>query len=367
MHRCDADPAALAKYVLALLKKEKTVEELKESMVAQMDVFLQAETNSFVEMLFKVVDTKEYLDPPKPKEVEEEPQKKEEKSEVGVEADSTSPTRDYPKYSERGVVEERRRYPRSPPRRGRPVRDLRSPPRRFRSRSFSPRPERRSRRRSRSPPFLEKGRRYLEFLARRGRSADRRGSRDSTPTRDEAGYTPVAKRPRCRDYDEKGFCLRGDLCKFDHGMDAVVLEDAAKSLTAAPYVPSVPAVIPFPPPALPQLPPGYPPFTAAKRGHEGGLSDPPAKRFDYSRVGRGRGRGRGRGWGRGGSTVVAVRNIPPEFNTIAHLNSHFARYGSLSNVQVQFAGDPASALVSFQDPAEAAAALNSTEAVMNNR
>ena len=46
--------------------------------------------------------------------------------------------------------------------------------------------------------------------------------------RDEgAGYTPSpAKRPRCRDYDEKGFCLRGDLCKFDHGSDAVVLEDA---------------------------------------------------------------------------------------------------------------------------------------------
>ena len=30
--------------------------------------------------------------------------------------------------------------------------------------------------------------------------------------------------PRCRDYDEKGFCLKGDLCKFDHGTDAVVLE-----------------------------------------------------------------------------------------------------------------------------------------------
>ena len=41
-------------------------------------------------------------------------------------------------------------------------------------------------------------------------------------------YTPSAvsvsggKRPRCRDYDEKGFCLQGDQCKFDHGNDAVV-------------------------------------------------------------------------------------------------------------------------------------------------
>ena len=62
--RCDADPAALAKYVLALIKKDKSVDELKESMVSQMDVFLQNETKSFVEMLFTVVDTKEYINPP---------------------------------------------------------------------------------------------------------------------------------------------------------------------------------------------------------------------------------------------------------------------------------------------------------------
>ena len=61
---CDADPAALAKYVLALIKKDKSVDELKESMVSQMDVFLQNETKSFVEMLFTVVDTKEYINPP---------------------------------------------------------------------------------------------------------------------------------------------------------------------------------------------------------------------------------------------------------------------------------------------------------------
>jgi hypothetical protein len=31
LYRCDADPAALAKYVLALIKKDKTVAELKVS------------------------------------------------------------------------------------------------------------------------------------------------------------------------------------------------------------------------------------------------------------------------------------------------------------------------------------------------
>lgn len=30
---------------------------------------------------------------------------------------------------------------------------------------------------------------------------------------------------RCRDFDEKGLCMRGELCPFDHGKDPVVLED----------------------------------------------------------------------------------------------------------------------------------------------
>jgi hypothetical protein len=40
--RCDADPAALAKYVFALVKKDKPVADLRASMVEQLDVFLQS-------------------------------------------------------------------------------------------------------------------------------------------------------------------------------------------------------------------------------------------------------------------------------------------------------------------------------------
>ena len=32
------------------------------------------------------------------------------------------------------------------------------------------------------------------------------------------------KQQRCRDYDEKGYCMRGDQCPYDHGSDPVVLE-----------------------------------------------------------------------------------------------------------------------------------------------
>ncbi len=38
--RCDADPAALAKYVVALLRKEKPKPILKELCVDQLEVFL---------------------------------------------------------------------------------------------------------------------------------------------------------------------------------------------------------------------------------------------------------------------------------------------------------------------------------------
>lgn len=388
----------MAKYVLALIKKEKTKDELKESMVQQMDVFLQSETNSFIELLFKVVESKEYLDSGN---VEKEvidakagqlSQAKAEleavEAKIEAAADSTTPQRE-----EKYVTEERsRKFRAGSPRDRRLASRLgpRETHRRFRSRSrsrsLSPRYERvRSRRRSRSPPpgYIDRRRRSLEFILRRGRSLERARykvtSRDSTPTRDEAGYTPTAivksKRPRCRDYDIKGFCLKGDLCHFDHGIDAVVLEDAAKAVNAPgyqptdPYVPGLPRVaagIPYPPPAsaLSVPPPGFPGIVG-KRSFDGSGFEPPTK------MGRGRGRGGrgGRGGGRGGmgGNMLAVRNIPAAFNTITHLNGHFSRYGALQNVQVQFEGDPSSALITFHSTEEANMAFNSSEAVMNNR
>lgn len=36
-------------------------------------------------------------------------------------------------------------------------------------------------------------------------------------------------RQRCIDYDEKGYCLRGDMCPFDHGMDRIVVNEMASS------------------------------------------------------------------------------------------------------------------------------------------
>lgn len=66
MFRCDADSSALARYVLALLKKDKPEKELKRVMIEQLDVFLVEETKPFVERLLEAISTEEYLKTPLP-------------------------------------------------------------------------------------------------------------------------------------------------------------------------------------------------------------------------------------------------------------------------------------------------------------
>lgn len=48
------------------------------------------------------------------------------------------------------------------------------------------------------------------------------------------------KRQRCRDFEEKGYCMRGETCPWDHGVDPVVLEDinnpALISIQSAPHM-----------------------------------------------------------------------------------------------------------------------------------
>ncbi|XP_059079466.1 zinc finger protein swm-like [Tigriopus californicus] len=419
---CDADPAALAKYVLALIKKDKPEKELRQSMQAQMEVFLQNETPGFIDLLFETVENGRYLQhtpttPEKPTPIvkSELPDPNDEPPADGV-ADSTTPTRlpasevTHPDHE--APVQAGQRSPSSEFMKNRirvRRRSSRSPVSAHRRRNSSRNRYRSRSSRSRSPPTSGH---YRPTRSSRSRSPYRRTSRPHRPRSfsppnnapEDEGPSPylpstTAKRPRCRDYDEKGFCMRGDMCKFDHGNDAVVLEDtvvpgassgvpayqpsSVTSVYAEPYVPTGHPPVSLPPLHIP--PPGYNPGGNARKR---GLDDhhtayPPAKQSVHDRLGaynrahrggrgsRGRG-GRGGGVhhvgsGGSGSTQIAVRNIPPEMNNIAHLNNHFARFGSLVNIQVQFEDDPGSALVTFSNPEDAGTAYNSPDAVLSNR
>ncbi|XP_034461599.1 RNA-binding protein 27 isoform X3 [Hippoglossus hippoglossus] len=328
---CDADPSALANYVVALVKKDKPEKELKALCADQLDVFLQKETTGFVDKLFECLTTKNYLGSPAAKETPKEEVKPPAVKPDAVEAETPeeerenrwrrSPLRNRSDFESRNRDDRRREE-----------RKRRDFERHGKSSSDSHRERERHERRRGSP----RGRSYSRSRSRsgsRGKDREHRGGRDfkskfEVERKDTDGYNssttsgplqqqhpppllptpphpfssssssaagisgpggvPVATmahlpdsttdswsgyygtqrqdgvvkpfsnkvaslKQRCRDYDEKGFCVRGDLCLFDHGNDPLIVDDV-----------NLPNMIPFPPPpvmpptGLPMPPTGLP-------------------------------------------------------------------------------------------------------------
>ncbi|GLD55986.1 RNA-binding protein 26 [Lates japonicus] len=590
---CDADPSALAKYVVALVKKDKSEKELKALCIDQLDVFLQKETQPFVDKLFEAVNNKSYL--PQPEQpsslgkVEKDEQKKdetnreEEREKKFSRRVNHSPPQSSSRYSrdsrrgddrKRDDRSRKRDYDRNPPRRD-SYRD-RYNRRRGRSRSYS-----RSRSRSWSKDRIRDRDRERDRERDRDRDRDRDRSRTRSHSRTRSrsrsrerdsgklkydhdrvdrsegdGYTaaplvstattshfpvptlsstitviapthhhsnntteswsefrpehpvdrgpfgrgpPPQPRKRCRDYDEKGFCMRGDMCPFDHGSDPVVVEDVNLPNMLPFQPPPIPGVDAPPPPGLPPppplmnpppvnlrppvpppgaLPPSLPPvagpppplpplqpsgmdappnsitssvptivtsgmrsslpqasvplFTSdnydtdvynpeapsitstprpiyrhrvnAQRPNLIGLtmgevdqpqrdkipnnsmrivmeSDsrkrPPVSRdgglpskkpwFDKPNFNKPNHQGYHKRTPFSPNTKLLVRQIPPELNNISKLNEHFSKFGTIVNLQVAYQNDPEGALIQFASPDEAKRAMQSTEAVLNNR
>lgn len=373
---CDADPSALAKYVIALVKKDKNDGELKALCIDQLDVFLQRETQGFVDKLFEAVNTKSYLPPPEPtstvivkeealetqeKEVKkEEIPKEDEKEKKALRRVNHSPQPSSTRHREnkennrkrgnsdrestsvtsfraggqeqkqdvdttsgrlsgskvQGTKNTRSKEDRKKDDRSRKREHERNLPRRdsYRDRYNRRRGRSRSYSRSRSRSWSKERQRDRDRDRSRSRTRSRTRSRDKdsgkpkynperTELSDESYQTsstvphlgsahypvptlsstitvitpshhgnnssenwpefhedqvdhgnygrPPMPKKRCRDYDEKGFCMRGDLCPFDHGSDPVVVEDV-----------NIPGILPFPapPPVVDgPPPPGLPP------------------------------------------------------------------------------------------------------------
>uniref|UniRef100_A0A6Q2X6P2 RNA binding motif protein 26 n=1 Tax=Esox lucius TaxID=8010 RepID=A0A6Q2X6P2_ESOLU len=553
---CDADPSALAKYVVALVKKDKSEIELKALCVDQLDVFLQKEGQlvpisvCFLLIWSRSVTVTSFILLP-----------------LCVSKPIVffcSPRRgDDRKRDDR--TRKRSDYDRNPPRRD-SYRD-RYNRRRGRSRSYS-----RSRSRSRSKDRARDRERDRDRDRDRDRSRSRTHKRDSGKSKydhergTEVGagdvllpihtatttfpvptlsstITVIAphgnsvtsvtgswtdfhpdhslERPlppkRCRDYDEKGFCMRGDMCPFDHGSDPVVVEDVnlPNMFQGPPPIPGVdpaqpppglppppgppPLMTPPPvnlrppvpppgalPPSLPPVagpPPPLPPLQASgmdappnsitssvptivttgirpsipqappplfspdqyesevynpeapsltntirplyrhranaqrpnligltmgsvdmphrdrdklagsnmrvvlesdsrKRSlqsHDGGGGMPPQKPWFNKPVFNQQNHQGGFHnknphhqnqripQGSNPNTKLAVRQIPPELNNISKLNEHFSKFGTIVNLQVAYGGDAESALVQFSCHDEARAAMQSPQAVLNNR
>ncbi|XP_039630712.1 RNA-binding protein 27 isoform X2 [Polypterus senegalus] len=299
---CEADPSALANYVVALVKKDKPEKDLKALCADQLDVFLQKETTGFVDKLFECLTTKHYLgnqdqyvketakEEVKAVDVKMEHNRDEPVSNFEEERDTRrkkSPLRNRPDFNELRNREDKRRDERKRREGDRPHKNADI----YRERYDRRRGSSRSRSRSRS------GSRGKTLDKDHNRIKDHR-LKFEMDRREPEGYVPssvptcipvqhqyssgghaipsavtvvapahlpdstteswsnyfsnhsdskpfhrnIPQKRRCRDYDEKGFCVRGDLCLYDHGNDPLIVDDV-----------TLPTMIPFPPP------PGIPP------------------------------------------------------------------------------------------------------------
>ncbi|KAI5783160.1 hypothetical protein DFH27DRAFT_276175 [Peziza echinospora] len=137
---------------------------------------------------------------------------------------------------------------------------------------------------------------------------------------------------RCKDYDEKGYCMQGDMCPYEHGMDHIVI--AGQEATLDEYDPNNSQLFSVP---TASSTPGANGSSDSRRG--GGFND----------RGRGRGRGRGGAAGRGGrsdmshtgpnfdksNTTLVVEHIPDDKLDESSIKEFFSAFGSVSEVGLQ--------------------------------
>ncbi|KAJ6627184.1 hypothetical protein B0H10DRAFT_1906030 [Mycena sp. CBHHK59/15] len=244
---CDAEPGALADYILALLKHNVPEAEMRKELALQLDEFLEkAECPPFIDTLFTVLRTKTYLPYG---------------ASPSTSAFLTTPT-------DTGIP-----IPLDVP-------SASTSPGRTRKRSFD-HDERDGRPPTKGPRLSSEGQ-FSRYGNGRGGGPDSGstggwGSRvDRPPTngyRDAPLHTsggmgmngggqmngrrpqpylpPDQKRGICRDYHNNGYCSRGAYCKFSHGEDAVVpsqlfpMNGAGMPGGGMPFMPMYPGNVPF--------------------------------------------------------------------------------------------------------------------------
>ncbi|KRY32854.1 Protein SWAP [Trichinella spiralis] len=323
--RCDADPAALAKYVMALLKKDKAEADLKHFCLDQLDVFLQKETKKFVDELFLALKSKVYIVTDK-------------------ESQSTS-TKEVPK--KRSL---------EPSRNEKPSADEHLKSRRVDSHSGS-RPVRRY---GSSPKARSKSSERSKGKGDATSISQNKASSSTVRDRVKAHWSPSNnKEQRKSTHKEKGYCMLGDNCVYDHGPDPVVVEDVALSS----MIPSRSnKSLPTPPPNFSVPPPGYVPIPPPPPGVDSNFQtegyNPEAPSLTSASTG----------------TAVPLpppytQPPPPIWAQPPPVLRPFGprQIASYAQLRVCYEGDPQAALITYMTRPQALAAYKSTDPILNNR
>ncbi|KAI1760770.1 hypothetical protein GGR53DRAFT_508469 [Hypoxylon sp. FL1150] len=174
---------------------------------------------------------------------------------------------------------------------------------------------------------------------------------------------PRRNRRRCRDYDTKGYCARGNSCRFEHGIEPPITSSLGPPASDE-YDPSnVFSMLPMPTP--PQNQPfqhvnmsPMPPFPMA----------PPTNRREPKGPRRTKGRpaiaSNGSTNDRTKTTIV-VQNIPQDHFTEEEVRRYFSEFGNITEVTMQ--DHDGLAIVKFESWNAAHAAWSSPKVIFDNR
>ncbi|KAJ3594153.1 hypothetical protein NHX12_006485 [Muraenolepis orangiensis] len=428
---CDADPSALAKYVVALVKKDKNEKELKALCLDQLDVFLQKDTQVFVDKLFEALSSRNYLPPSEGPNTKThiKPEKDELKKEESSREDDRdkrfsrrlnhSPplpgsrySRDNRRVEDRGKRDER-------PRKRERYRELYQ-----RDGGAKPKYDHEAADRSEvvdgfAPPPLVPTATTSQFLVPgpppppRGPPPQPRKNNSTTETWSDHAFP----RKRCRDYDASHLSqvllppsppCSSVISSVTSSVPTIVTSGGRSSLPTASaplfssdsyetdmYNPEAPSITSMSRPLQYRHRPNVqrpnligltmgdmdqphrerPPNQRVvmesdprKRPADGNMA-PKKPWFTKPSFGNQQGcqGSRAPPQFHPPNARLLVRPVPPELNNISKLNTHFSQFGTIVNLQVAYQSDPEAALVQFSSPSEAKRAIQSPEAVLGNR
>ncbi|KAI1209532.1 uncharacterized protein F4807DRAFT_427029 [Annulohypoxylon truncatum] len=186
---------------------------------------------------------------------------------------------------------------------------------------------------------------------------------DNLPKPVYSGTIPTPRRrKRCRDYDAKGYCSRGNKCKFEHGADSLTLPPLGP-LAGDEYDPSN-AIFAMPPPNIHQNPvpksqasnsSSFPTTPNNRRDANKGLRRMKGK-LPFAAVGPVHDKSK---------TALVVQNIPPECFTEAKIREYFSQFGAILEITMQ--PPDRLAIVKFDTWDAAHAAWSSPKVIFDNR
>ncbi|TPX39976.1 hypothetical protein SeMB42_g05338 [Synchytrium endobioticum] len=205
---------------------------------------------------------------------------------------------------------------------------------------------------------------------------------------------PYQKFQKCRDYEERGFCLRGDDCPFDHGPDKIILEDPMGAFAGSgplpqpnmmQYVPRPSASVPAPfqnpygtPVGMRSVGFGQPngPDTPSSQPYNSSYQTPtssmpiqPMQRpmtpgFSGDRNNMNK-LGGGHEYGTPDNTTLVIDKIPADKQSLDAINAYFKKYGTI--LQLKLVPGTNRAVVQFSKHSEAMMAFQDSEPVFSNR